>query len=166
MGDSKRRKLSDPSYGESYRGTGSVSHLIGVPDELLTGKFADIKARMSDTPFDYWTPALIKKVSTVAKEQKLDKYILISTKPGKLAHVISIESVIKLVADLIDEKILHPCAAQEFADVLAQTDNPNNIKYLSIIHNEQDRDPVFTCLLKLIGIEACIFLTVHNISRL
>ena len=164
MGDAKRRKLFDPEYGKSHRVTESITHIIGIPDERLTEKYRDIKAHVCDTNFSGMTPDAVKKIIAAAKENKLDRYILVNPEVDDKAIPVSIDFVTDMVADLIDKKYLHSCAAQEFADILAQTDNPNNIKYLSIIHDEQNCEPLFMDLLKSTGSELFIFLTVYNLN--
>ena len=164
MGEAKRRRLLDPEYGKSYRVTDSITHIIGIPDERLTGKYAGIKSHANGVNFSSMSPDAIKKINTAVKEYKLDKYILVNLEANDRSVPKSIDFVTDMVADLIDKKYLHSCAAQEFADILAQTDNPNNIKYLSIIHDEQNCEPLFMDLLKSTGIELFIFLTVYNLN--
>jgi len=164
MGDAKRRKLFDPEYGKSHRVTESITHIIGIPDERLTGKYADIKSHTNGVKFSCMTPDVVKKIIAVTKENKLDKYVMVNLEADDNAVPMSIEFVTDMVADLIDKKFLHSCAAQELVDILAQTDNPNNIKYLSIVHDEQNYEPLYTDLMKSTGIELFMFLTVHNLN--
>jgi len=164
MGEAKRRKLLDPEYGKSYRVTESITHIIGIPDERLTGKYTGIKAHANSINFSCMTSDAVKKIIAVAKENKLDRYIMVNPEADDKAAPMSIEFVTDLVAKFIDKKVLHSCAAQELADILAQTDNPNNIKYLSIIHDRQNCEPLYINLMKSTGIELFMFLTVHNLN--